>query len=264
MKFCSLYSGSSGNCIFVGNKDTKILIDAGVSGTRIEKALLEIGEDARDIKAILITHEHQDHIAGAGTLSRRFNIPIYAASGTWDKIDSDKLLTKIQKENKVSISAGKVFDVGSLSVSPFNIPHDAANPVAYSIKNDSRKISIVTDMGFVTDEIRANVSGSDIAMIEANHDIEKLKHGPHPWHLKNRILSRTGHLSNDYAADFVSYLVSLGTRYIVLGHLSDKNNVPSLAYDTARLSLEKNGFFPSKNIHLSVAPRECIGEVIEI
>ncbi|MBE7064630.1 MAG: MBL fold metallo-hydrolase [Ruminococcaceae bacterium] len=264
MKFCSLYSGSSGNCIFVGDKDTKLLIDAGVSCTRIEKALREIGEAACDIQAILITHEHQDHIAGAGTLSRRFNIPIYAASGTWDKINSDKLLTKIQTENKVSISAGSAFNVGSLSVSPFNIPHDAAMPVAYSIRNDCRKISVVTDMGFVTDEIRENVFGSDLAMIESNHDIEMLKRGPHPWHLKNRILSRTGHLSNDYAADFVTYLASCGTKHFVLGHLSDKNNVPSLAYDTVRISLEKNGFFPSKNIHLSVAPRECIGEVIEI
>ena len=264
MKFCSLYSGSSGNCIFVGNKDTKILVDAGVSGTRIENALHEIGEDACDIQAILITHEHQDHIAGAGTLSRRFNIPLYAASGTWDKINSDKLLTKIQTENKVAISAGNTFNVGSFAISPFNIPHDAAMPVAYSIKNDCRKISVVTDMGFVTDEIKANVSDSDIAMIESNHDIEMLKHGPHPWHLKNRILSRSGHLSNDYAADFITYLASFGTKYIVLGHLSEKNNLPSLAYDTARLRLEKKGFFPEKNIHLSVAPRESIGEVIEI
>ena len=264
MKFCSLYSGSSGNCIFVGNDDTKVLIDAGVSGTRIENALREIGEDACNIQAILITHEHQDHIAGAGTLSRRFNIPLYAAGGTWDKINSDKLLTKIQSENKVSISAGHSFNVGSLSVLPFNIPHDAASPVAYSLKNAYRKVSVVTDMGFVTDEIRANVSGSDIAMIESNHDIEMLKHGPHPWHLKNRILSRSGHLSNDYAADFAVNLAMKGTKYFVLGHLSDKNNLPSLAYDTVKTSLEKNGFFPDKNIKLFVAPRECIGEVIEI
>lgn len=264
MKFCSLYSGSSGNCIFVGNEDTKILIDAGVSGARIENALHEIGEEACNIQAILITHEHQDHIAGAGTLSRRFNIPLYAASGTWDKINSDKLLTKIQSENKVSISAGRSFNVGSLSVSPFNIPHDAANPVAYSMKSAGRKISVVTDMGFVTDEIRANVAGSNIVMLEANHDIEMLKHGPHPWHLKNRILSRSGHLSNDYAADFAVTLAMQGTKFFVLGHLSDKNNLPSLAYDTVKLSLEKNGFFPDKNIKLFVAPRECIGEVIEI
>ena len=264
MKFCSLYSGSSGNCIFVGNEDTNILIDAGVSGARIENALHEIGEEACNIQAILITHEHQDHIAGAGTLSRRFNIPLFAASGTWDKINSDKLLTKIKTENQISVSAGHSFNVGSLSVSPFNIPHDAAMPVAYSIKNDCRKISVVTDMGFVTDEIRANVSGSYIAMVESNHDIEMLKHGPHPWHLKNRILSRTGHLSNDYAADFISYLATFGTKYIVLGHLSEKNNLPSLAYDTARMSLERNGFFPSENIYLSVAPRGGIGDVIEI
>lgn len=264
MKFCSLYSGSSGNCIFVGNKDTKILIDAGVCGAKIENALREIGEDASEIQAVLITHEHHDHIAGAGTLSRRFNIPLYAASGTWDKINSDKLLTKINPENKVSINAGKEFSIGSFSVSSFNIPHDAAMPLAYSIKSESRKISVVTDMGFVTDEIRANVLGSDIAMIEANHDIEMLKHGPHPWRLKNRILSRSGHLSNDYAADFVAYLARYGTKHFVLGHLSDKNNIPSLAYDTVKSSLEKNGFIPDKNIKLFVAPRSGIGEIIEI
>jgi len=264
MKFCSLYSGSSGNCIFVGNEDTKLLIDAGVSGSRIENALHEIGEDASEIQAVLITHEHYDHIAGAGTLSRRFNIPLYAASGTWNKIDSDKLLTKVNPENKISINAGATFNIGSLSISSFNIPHDAAMPVAYSIRNDFSKISVVTDMGFVTDEIRANVLGSDIAMIESNHDIEMLKHGPHPWHLKNRILSRTGHLSNDYAADFVAYLASCGTKHFVLGHLSDKNNLPSLAYDTVRTGLAKRGFSTETNIHLSVAPRECIGEVIEI
>lgn len=264
MKFCSLYSGSSGNCIFVGNEDTKILIDAGVSGSKIEKALCEIGEDAKEIKAILITHEHQDHIAGAGVLSRRFNIPLYAVKATWNKIDSDKLLSKLKPENKITIDTGTIFNIGTISVRSFNVPHDAASPVAYCVKCDCKKISVVTDMGFVTDEIRSSVVGSDIALIESNHDVEMLKFGRYPMHLKRRILGTHGHLSNEGAAELVTFLADNGTKHFVLGHLSKENNLPALAYEATKAELLIKGYKPDENIFLSVAPRECIGEVIEI
>lgn len=264
MKFCSLYSGSSGNCIFVGNEDTKILIDAGVSGAKIEKALCEIGEDAGEIKAILITHEHQDHIAGAGVLSRRFNIPLYAGKGTWNKIDSDKLLSKLNPENRITIETGKKFSIGTLSICSFNVPHDAASPMAYCVKSDCRKISVVTDMGFVTDEIRSNVTGSDIALIESNHDIEMLKFGRYPMHLKRRIMGTQGHLSNEGAAELITYLADKGTKHFVLGHLSKENNLPALAYEAAKSELLIKGYKPDENVFLSVAPRDCVGKVIEI
>lgn len=265
MKFCSLYSGSSGNCIFVGNgNDSNILIDAGVSGTRIERALQNIGEDVHSVKAILITHEHSDHVAGAGILSRRFNIPVFANEGTWAAMDREKLLGKFPEVNRRVIITGTGFEIGDFCISSFSVPHDAAAPVAYTVTCGEHKISVATDMGYVTEDVRKSVSGSELVLLESNHDIEMLKFGKYPMHLKRRILGEKGHLSNESAASLVTELATQGTKYFVLGHLSKENNFPQLAFETSRAELLSNGFNMENNFYLSVAQRDSVSEVIEL
>ncbi len=264
MKFCSLYSGSSGNCIFVGENSSKLLVDAGLSGSRIEKALCSIEEDIHDIKAILITHEHSDHIMGAGILSRRFNIPVFANSGTWDAIRKDKLMGKLPIANCETITTGSEFKIGELSVSSFNIPHDAASPVAYTISAANHKISIATDMGYVTDEIRENIFGSELILLESNHDIKMLQNGRYPPHLKRRILSNHGHLSNESAAKLICELAGSGTKYFVLGHLSAENNRPRIAYDESLRELAQVGYDGVNDVLVTVARRDDVSRVIEL
>lgn len=262
LKFCSLFSGSSGNCIFVGNEETNILIDAGVSGKKIEKALNEIGESGSSLSAILVTHEHQDHINGVGILSRRFKIPVYANEKTWEAIDREKLLGKMPAENKRVVSAGDTVSVGSMRIKSCRISHDAADPVCYTISSEGHKVGIATDMGFVSDEIRTILRGCELALVEANHDVEMLKAGKYPYQLKRRILSDSGHLSNESAAELVAMLAKHGTKRFILGHLSEENNYPRLAYEAVNSVLKIKGFDTEKDIFLRVAERDCPGDVI--
>lgn len=261
-KFCSLFSGSSGNCLFVGDDDTKLLVDAGVSGRRIEGALAEIGESCSDLSAILVTHEHQDHIGGVGILARRYGIPVYANEKTWEAVDSEKLMGKLPQEHKRIIKAGEGFRVGSVRVKACPIPHDAADPIAYTLSSGGHKISIATDMGYVTDEIKQQLSGSELVLVEANHDVSMLQAGRYPYQLKRRILSDTGHLSNEAAAELICQLAKKGTKRFILGHLSAENNYPRLAYEAVRARLAIGGFGDMKDIVLAVANRDCVSEAV--
>jgi len=261
VKFCSLYSGSSGNSIYFGTEQTHILVDAGVSGARITKALQEIDVKPENIKAILITHEHSDHTIGAGIFSRKYGVPIYAREKTWKAMRKD--LGKLAEENIVIINKEN-FALGDVEVCNYSIPHDAADPVAYTFYANNKKVSIATDIGFVTEDIYKNVLGSDIALIESNHDIDMLQGGRYPLHLKQRILSNHGHLSNVGAAAFITELAKNGTKHIYMGHLSHENNCPELAMKAAESALSECGFDVGKDVHICVASREHYSEVTEI
>ncbi|MBP1917585.1 MBL fold metallo-hydrolase [Youngiibacter multivorans] len=251
MIFCSLYSGSSGNSIFTGSEKTKVLIDAGLTGKSIISALENIGENPAELKGILVTHEHVDHIKAIGILSRRFNIPVYANAKTWQAMQSCI--------GNVSESNIRVFDrsfiIGDLEVSTFRVPHDAAACVGYTISDGKKSVSVATDIGVFTEEIRLGVKDSDLILLESNHDIEMVKFGPYPYPLKRRILGELGHLSNVDSGLAALELLRSGKKKIVLGHLSGTNNVPELAYKTVENILIEGGLTLGADVDLSLASR---------
>ncbi len=253
MIFCSLYSGSSGNSIFISSKETKILVDAGLTGKSIISALENIGERPEELQGILITHEHSDHIKGAGILSRKYNLPIYANEKTW--VAMERSLGKIKPEHIKLID--KEFVVGDLEVSSFRVPHDAVACRGYTISHGGKKISVATDMGVFTEEIRRNIIDSDLVLLESNHDIEMLKFGPYPYPLKCRVLGENGHLSNIDAGKAALEILKKGSKKIVLGHLSGTNNVPELAYKTVENILleEKLAIGKGLDVELKLASR---------
>ena len=260
IKFCSLYSGSSGNCIFIGTDRVKILIDAGVSGSRIVDALRGIGEDPEDLSAIFVTHEHSDHIAGAGILSRRYHLPVYATEKTW--LAMEKPLGKISPENRVSLTPNSELTIGDICLHAFPIPHDAADPVAYSFTVGEKRLAVATDMGHVTETVRENIKDCDLILLESNHDVDMLKFGPYPAYLKRRILSDHGHLSNLAAADLLTELALSGTKQFFLGHLSQQNNTPACAFETAERMLKERDLKVGQDIALSVAYRDRYSRVV--
>jgi len=262
IKVCSLFSGSSGNCIYVSYNDTAILIDAGVSGKRIEAALESIGESVDNIEAIFITHEHSDHISGAGILSRRHNIPIYANSQTWSAMRSE--LGKIKAESIRYIELGELTTLGDITIKSFPIPHDAVCPVGYNILINGKKLTIATDIGHMNNELLSNLEKSEMVLLESNHDVEMLKTGRYPWPLKQRILGDKGHLCNDMAGKVVAHLAKCGTKKFLLGHLSKENNFPELAYRTVCNALRDIKINPEKDIYLEVALRDRASNILYI
>ncbi|MDD5017327.1 MAG: MBL fold metallo-hydrolase [Eubacteriales bacterium] len=256
-----LFSGSSGNAILICSERTKILVDAGVSGKRLEQALLSIGENIRDIKGILITHEHSDHIQGAGILSRKHDIPVYATEPTWlacgDKLGSvHSRLTRIISKN--------AFYIDDLLIEPYDIPHDAADPVGYCVSRGTRKVAVATDLGHFSKTVEYRLHACDLVLLEANHDSEMLAAGKYPYELKQRIKSRHGHLSNEDAADAALRLAAAGVSSILLGHLSKENNLEQLAFRTVTDTLLQGGITPGRDISLGLAFRDRVTGVFSI
>ena len=262
LQFCPLFSSSSGNSIFVGTEKTKILIDAGLSGAKITTELKKIGVNPEELSAILVTHEHSDHISGVGVLSRRYHIPVYANAGTWAAMRGK--LGAIETANVVEFETGGDFSIGDLNIRPFATPHDAAEPVGYAVCAGSCKASIATDLGCIREGWLSEVAASDVLLLEANHDVNTLEAGRYPYELKKRILGRKGHLSNDDAGRAAVELVRRGVRAIVLGHLSGENNFPELAYASVSCTLEENGFVPGRDLALSVAKRDGHSEMFSM
>ena len=260
-KFCSLYSGSSGNSLFVENDNAKILVDAGESAKKIVEALNSIQVDVKDIDAILVTHEHKDHIRGLGTLSQKYNIPVYANSETWDAMTDQS--DKISDFNKNKFNTNEDFAIKDLVISPFQIPHDAANPCGYNISFKNDKISIVTDLGHITEDILYKLEKSSFVLLESNYETQMLDVSPYPYLLKQRIKGPNGHLSNKVAGETISNLINSGLKTVMLGHLSKENNFPELAYKTVVETLISN-HFDENTIRLNVASRHKPGPVIEI
>ena len=264
MKLVSLSSGSSGNCIYVGNDHTHILVDAGISGKRTEEGLNSIDLTLKDIDGILVTHEHADHIGGLGVLARKFGIPIYATRGTFEGIRTTRSVGEIDPGLFHPIEAELPFLIKDLEVDPMEISHDAREPVAYRIYENEKKIAIVTDLGTYNQNIVEALQGFDILFLEANHDINMLQVGRYPYPLKQRILGDKGHLSNESCGRLLSSLLHDGIRYIQLGHLSHENNLPELAYETVKLEVTmSDNIYDGNDFPIYVAKRDKISKVLE-
>ncbi|MPQ43406.1 MBL fold metallo-hydrolase [Clostridium tarantellae] len=256
MIFCSLFSGSSGNSIFVSSDNTKVLVDAGLSGKKIIEALQTIDENPKEIDAIFITHEHSDHIKGAGIISRKLDIPIYANEATW--LAMEKSLGNIKDKNIKVLQKRSVTTIKDLDIVCFNTPHDSIAPMGYTFSSNGKSASIVTDIGTFTEEIKRNIKDSQVVLLESNHDVEMLKFGPYPYDLKRRVLSEIGHLCNEDCGRAIVDILNINdkiSRNIVLGHLSNTNNVPELAYTTVLNVLNENKIAVGKGLNLRMADR---------
>lgn len=239
MLLCPLYSGSTGNSSVLSEGDTTIVIDAGVTGKAFLYALSQCEIDPCSINAILITHEHSDHIKGAGILSRKFGIPIYANQKTWNAMCGK--LGNIEERNVRVFETDRSFGLGEIEITPFKIPHDTAEPVAFSFAAKGKKVSIATDIGHVTDKIRSALQGSDLLLLESNHDVDMVKKSSYPPELQARILGDRGHLSNENCAKLLCELYASGVKRTILGHLSRENNTEELAHATVSRILANSG-----------------------
>lgn len=263
LNFRSLYSGSSGNSLFIETENTKILVDAGMSCKKIEEALHSIEVEPSSINAILVTHEHSDHVKGISTISKKFDIPVFATKETFEAMPTHT--EKLAEKNINYLKPSEKFYIDDLEILPFSIPHDAANPCGFNIiKDDSNQISIATDIGHMTKSILNHLEGSKFILLESNYDTEVLKCCSYPFILKSRIASDTGHLSNTIAGKTISYLSKNSNLHTaMLGHLSKESNFPELAYQTVmdELILNCNG---DNSINLSVANRDCPSKLITL
>lgn len=237
LELCTIASGSSGNCICVGTDRSHVLIDAGVSGKKIENGLKEFDMQAADMDAILITHEHIDHIAGLGVMSRRYHLPIYATEKTIEAIKNVKSVGAIEEELFCPIVPGTEFCIGDMVLEPLHISHDAADPVAYKVKNGTKKMAVVTDLGTYDDALVESLQGLDALLLEANHDVNMLQTGAYPYQLKRRILGDRGHLSNERSGQLLCRLLHDKFGAVILGHLSKENNYEKLAYEAVRMEV---------------------------
>ncbi|MEA4848000.1 MAG: MBL fold metallo-hydrolase [Clostridiaceae bacterium] len=262
IRLCSLSSGSSGNCIFVGNGNSGLLVDCGISGKEALSNLNRIGICSSAIKAVVVTHEHSDHIKGVGIISRKLGIPVYANINTWNSMGA--LIGAVKPEHIRCFAVGEELEVAGIGIKSYSIPHDAADPVGFCFYEGNKKISIATDLGYFSDTVKENISGSDMIMLESNHDIEMLMTGRYPFFLKRRILSEQGHLSNEAAGNAVYELIQTGVREVLLGHLSKENNFPELAYETVKGILEQRKVKINVDIKLDLAPRNGISRCYNI
>jgi len=260
-QFCSLYSGSSGNSLFVSTEHTKILIDAGESAKKIVEALSSCQIAIEEIDAIVVSHEHSDHVKGLGTLSKKYNIPVYANSKTWDAMPSQS--EKIVAENKKFFISNEAFEIGDIHLQPFSTPHDAASSCGFTLHHDGKKISIATDLGHVNPSITSQLEGSNFLFIESNYEPEVLKCSRYPYPLKQRIGGPNGHLSNEEAGKFISYLLTTDVKNIMLGHLSKENNFPELAYKTVMNEI-LNSSASNQQFSLNIANRSSCSKFIRL
>lgn len=259
MRFCVLGSGSKGNCTYIETGDTKVLIDAGFSGIEIERRLAAIGVEIDSLSAILVTHEHTDHVRGVAVLSRKCRIPVFANPATFQA--AGKSLSKLFARHE--FTRGEPFTFQDLHVHPFSVSHDAADPVGFIIKDDTRSMGYCTDTGMVSHLMRHLLSSCHGLVLECNHDPKMLNTGPYPPALKQRVRSKTGHLANNDAAIFLTEIIHEGLEHVVLSHISETNNQPAVAHDTVlriMKAVEYNGVLP----HISLASQEQVGELVTL
>lgn len=252
IRFCPLFSSSSGNSVYIGDCDGGILVDVGRSAKQTECKLNSIGVDPHTLKGIFITHEHTDHINGLSVFAARYNLPIYAAPGTLLTLKQKGILK--DKHIDIALTDGE-HEVAGMNISPFRTSHDCADGRGYVITScDAQtKVAVVTDTGFVSPEILSEITGCRLVYIESNHDVTMLKNGPYPYTLQQRILSNIGHLSNDACADTVCSLINNGTTHFILAHLSQENNTPETAYKTSVSALQGIGALENRDYILKVA-----------
>jgi len=258
IRFSTIVSGSSGNCAYVGVGDEHFLVDAGLSGKRIQEGLKNLNVPAPT--AIFITHEHSDHIQAAGVLARRFGIPVYATPLTWRYFLRHGKLGALAENQVRHILPGEATRIGSAVVTAFDVSHDASQPVGYTFEAGGKKLAMTTDLGKATETVVSHMRGCQAILLESNHDVEMLQKGKYPADLKARVMGARGHLSNVAAAELVVEVAWDGLRHVVLGHLSEENNRPMLAFDTVGRILDDNGI----TARLTVADRFYVGEMVEL
>jgi len=235
-----LASGSRGNCALVEGSATRILVDAGISCRETFKRMKDAGEDPRSLSAILITHEHTDHVCGLLVLARKLSIPVFMTGAThqaWSRAVRDATGERPELAKLEVFSSGRGFQIGDVAVTPFTIPHDACDPVAFTFRSEGVKIAVATDLGYLPASVCDHLRGCDVLIMESNHDLEMLRGGPYPWSVKQRVMSRVGHLSNTALAEFFATEYDGSASYIVLAHLSEQNNHPELARSAAERAL---------------------------
>ncbi len=249
-RFCPLFSGSSGNSSYLGSRSAGVLIDAGVSARRLEGRMKLCGIDPLAVGGILVTHEHSDHICGLRVFAKRYGLPVYGSEGTIRAISGS-----LEGVELIDIKSGA--EISGMEVRPFPISHDCLQPTGYRVHtSDGRDFCLATDLGYLSLEVKENLLGCDLVVLESNHDIEMLRNGPYPYHLKRRILSDRGHLSNAACAGFLPELLKSGVRRYMLAHLSDTNNTPRLALETSLSVLVQAGFVRDVDFILQVAAPE--------
>jgi phosphoribosyl 1,2-cyclic phosphodiesterase len=249
-----LASGSSGNATLVATERTRILVDAGLSLRELTRRLALAEEAPERLSAVVVTHEHTDHVAGLPYLARRHNLPVYLTHLTAPAIDwGEKGPPAIE-----TFQAGTGFQIGDIEVASFSVPHDAADPVGFRFRAEGIQISMVTDLGYVPDSVKVHLRGSHVLLLEANHDLDMLKVGPYPWAVKQRVMSRVGHLSNLAMSDYLLEEIEPCTRHLVLGHLSQQNNHPEIVRMVALQTLEQRGAAPRLEIARQNEPCEVL------
>ena len=240
MRMTVLASGSRGNCTLLSTSSASILVDAGLSCRETLKRMKAAGEDPHQIRAIVISHEHSDHVAGLAVLAGKLKVPVYITEETyesWRKVVHDAAGQPVVLERREHFHAGRSFTIGDITVTPFTIPHDAADPCGFTFRAQGVKVGIATDLGYLPFSVKDHLRGCDGLMIESNHDLEMLRNGPYPWMVKQRVMSRVGHLSNAALAEFFEKDYDGGASFLVLAHLSEQNNHPELARETAHRAL---------------------------
>ena len=236
VKFCVLASGSSGNCALLASHRTRILVDAGLSFKALAGRLESIGEQVETIHAVLVTHEHSDHISGLARLSRRLGIPVYISKLAAAAVDWGEDRPRLE-----CFQAGAGFVVGDIDVESFSIPHDAVDPVGFCFYAEDIKIAIATDLGYIPESVKFHLRRAHLMLLESNHDLEMLKVGPYPWAVKQRVMSRVGHLSNDVTSEFLLRDFDGEPARLILGHLSEHNNHPEIVRLVATQALAQRG-----------------------
>jgi phosphoribosyl 1,2-cyclic phosphodiesterase len=255
VRICALASGSTGNSTFVATERTRLLVDAGLSFKETCRRLALIGEDPERLNAILITHEHSDHVGGLPRLAKKLKIPVYM---TWLTAPSIQWLPDYEPSIEL-FQSGATLTIGDIEVDSFGIPHDAVDPIGFCFRAEGIKFGIATDLGYVTDSIRFHLRRADLLLLESNHDLDMLKVGPYPWSVKQRVMSRVGHLSNLHMSDYLMEDLASCTANLVLGHLSEQNSHPAIVQMVAAEALERRGL----ETRLSIAAQKTPSEVFQ-
>ncbi|MEM1484783.1 MBL fold metallo-hydrolase [Oscillospiraceae bacterium PP1C4] len=260
-RFCTLFSGSNGNSTYISGSDTAVLIDAGRSCKQLMAAMDGRGIDPKSLQAVLVTHEHTDHISGLRVLLGKLKIPVYASHAVLEKLKWEGVL--LPDQPAVAIDGGAKLSIGSLEIDSFDTPHDSVHSLGYRITTpDGRRLIVATDLGYISDGVREMLTGCDLVMLESNYEAGMLSTCAYPYYLKQRIASNLGHLSNDDCAGELVRLVKSGSTRFVLGHLSQNSNTPANAYQTSFSALTMNGMQLGKDYTLQVASRSGPSDMV--
>ena len=252
-ELCPLFSGSTGNSYYIGSKSSGILVDIGRSCKQVTTVMQRCGIDPLSVQGILITHEHSDHISGLRVFASKYHIPVFASKGTLGALESMGILN----DKYPAYTIEDTLELAGMHVNAFRTPHDCAESFGSRIEaEDGHTVTVATDIGHITPEVEENLHGTDLAVIESNHDIGMLRTGPYPYSLKRRILSDFGHLSNTACADLLPELFEDGTKHFLLAHLSRENNTPDIARQTAVCGMQMAGVENAEDYILQVAPIE--------